>query len=197
MKIDDIKKELHGYFIYRNRREYYLGFKDGADYELVTNNVKYSTLTDVVEITPMAYLLRQINNQLLDPKTYVTDLTTVIPVIDFEVFTDYDNRNNEIDKHKQLLEHIKGSKSIFGKKKDFKLIYVKEHNFLDHTNEQVGYYVIKDNAVVPIDAALIDNVDNAVEVENLQDIKKALQDDLVNQYSENYKEQCRKWDSLN
>ena len=197
MKIDEIKKELGSYFIYRNRTEYKLGCKNGADYELITENVIYQSFTDKHELTPIRYLLMQINNQLLEPKTYVTDLSDVIPVIDFEVFTNYDNRNNEIDKHKQLLEHIKGSKSIFGKKKDFKLIYVKEHNFLDHTNEQVGYYVIKDNAVVPIDAALIDNVDNAVEVENLQDIKKALQDDLVNQYSENYKEQCRKWDSLN
>ena len=197
MQLDDIKKELQGYFIYKNKAEYILALRNGNGFELMTERVKYSTITDVYEITPIRYLLMQINNQLIDPKLYVTDITTVIPLIDFEVFTDYDNRNNEITRYKELLEHIQESKSIFGRKKDFKLIYVKSHNFLDNEREQIGYYVIKENNVVPIDAALIDNTNNAVQVENLQDVKKALQDDLENQYDENYKEQCRKWDSLN
>ena len=139
----------------------------------------------------------QINNQLLDPLTYVNDLSEVLPVLDFEVFTDYDNRNQDIEKHKQLLDTIKESKSIFGRKKDFKLIYIKKHNFLDSNQEQIGYYVIKENKALPINAGLLDNIEDAVEVENLADLQNALTDDLENQYTEKYKEQCRIWDSLN
>ena len=197
MKIDEIKEELKGYFIYRNRTEYELGVKEGSGYRLITDNVKYNSFTNNYELTPIRYLLMQINHQLLNPESHITELSTVIPIVDFEVFTNYDNRNAEIERNKQLLEHIKGSKSIFGKKKDFKLIYVENHNFLDIEREQIGYYVIKDNEVVPIDSALLDNVDNAVKIDNLQDVKKALKDDLNNQYSEIYKEECRKWDSLN
>ena len=63
----------------------------------------------------------------------------------------------------------------------------------------MGYYVIKDNDVVPIDSALLedDYIKNAVEVKNLDSLKKALKDDLINQYTEKYKEEIRKWQSLN
>ena len=197
MKLNDIKQQLKGYFIYKNKQDYELGFKDGADFELITDNINYTSFKDQYKLTPIRYLLMQINNQLLDPKVYVTDLADVIPIIDFEVFQLYDNRSDEINRHKELLNQIQESKSIFGKKRDFKLIYVKSHNYLDRSREQVGYYVIKDSVPVPIDSALLDNVDNAVQVRSIQELKKALKDDLINQYFENYKEECRKWDNLN
>ena len=197
MKLDDIKKELKGYFIYKNRTEYKLGFKEDNDFRLITDNITYKTFTDKFEVSPIRYLLMQINNNILDPLTYVTDLSDVLEVIDFEIFQLYDNRNREIEMHQELLNQIQGSKSIFGRKKDFKLIYIKSHNFLDNNAEQIGYYVIKDGDVVPIDSALLDNTNNAVEVNNLQDVKRALKDDLKNQYIEIYREQCSKWDSLN
>ena len=197
MKIEDIKHELKGYFIYKNNNEYTLGLKEDKDFKLITDEIEYRTLTDKYLITPIRYLIMQINNQLLDPLTYVNDLSEVLPVIDFSIFTAYDNRNKEIEKHKQLLNTIKESKSIFGRKKDFKLIYIKKHNFLDNNKEQIGYYVIKDNKAVPIDAELLENKSDAVEVTNLSDLQNALTDDLENGYLEKYKEECSKWDSLN
>ena len=197
MKLNDIKAELKGYFIHKNRTYYDLAIKDGENFKLITDNIQYSTLSEQFEITPIRYLIMQINNQLLDPQVHITDLADVLPVIDFEVFELYDNRNKEIDRHKELLESIKGSKSIFGKKKDFKLIYITTHNYLDHHREQKGYYVIKDKEVVPIDSALLDNVDNAVQVADLQELKKALKDDFMNLHFEKYNEECSKWDSLN
>ena len=196
MKLDEIKAELKGYFIYKNNREYELGVKTDNDFRLLTENIQYLSFKDRLELTPIRYLLIQINNNLIDPTTYISDLSYVLPVIDFQVFQDYDNRNAEIEKHRELLNQIQDSKSIFGKKK-FKLVYVKSHNFLDNSREQVGYYVIKDGEVVHIDSALLDNTDNAVEVKNLDTLKNALKDDLINQYDENYKEECMKWDSLN
>lgn len=197
MKLNEIKQELQGYFIHKDKANYDLAIKDGEDFKLITDNIQYSTLTDQFEITPIRYLIMQINNQLLNPQVYITDLAEVIPVIDFEVFTLYDNRNKEIERHKELLESIKESKSIFGKKKDFKLIYITTHNYLDHHREQKGYYVIKDNEVVPIDSALLDNVNNAVQVDDLQELKKALKDDFMNLHFEKYNEECSKWESLN
>ena len=198
MKLDEIKAELKGYFIYKNNREYELGVKTDNNFRLLTENIQYLSFKDRLDLTPIRYLLMQVNNNLLDPQTYISDLSYVLPVIDFQVFKEYDNRNAEIEKHRELLNQIQESKSIFGRKKDFKLIYVKSHNHLLADNDtQIGYYVIKDNDVVSIDSALLDNTDNAVEVKNLDTLRNALKDDLINQYAENYKEECRKWDSLN
>lgn len=199
MKLDEIKQELKGYFIYKDKGVYELGLKQGRNYRLITDNIDYLSFKDKFTLTPIRYLLMQINQQLLDPLTYVNDLSDVIPVIDFSIFQEYDNRELEIDNHRELLNQIIESRSIFNRKKDFKLVYVKSHNYLLQDREQVGYYVIKDNDVVPIDSALLedDYIKNAVEVKNLDSLKKALKDDLINQYTEKYKEEIRKWESLN
>ena len=199
MKLDEIKQELKGYFIYRNKQDYELGLRQGNDFRLITDNVEYLSFKDRFNLTPIRYLLMQVNQQLLDPLHYVNDLSDIIPVIDFNIFNEYDNRNAEIEEHKELLNQIVESRSIFNRKKDFKLVYVKSHNHLLQDKEQVGYYVIKDNDVVPIDSALLedDYISNAVEVKNLDSLKKALKDDLINQYFESYKEEIRKWESLN
>ena len=199
MKLDEIKQELKGYFIYKDKGVYELGLKQGRNYRLITDNIDYLSFKDKFTLTPIRYLLMQINQQLLDPLTYVNDLSEVIPVIDFSIFQEYDNRELEIDNHRELLNQIIESRSIFNRKKDFKLVYVKSHNHLLQDREQVGYYVIKDNDVVPIDSALLedDYISNAVEVKNLDSLKKALKDDLINQYTEKYKEEIRKWESLN
>ena len=192
MNLEEIKHELKGYFLYRINHSRQLALKTGNDFNVITGEIEYRTLTDNFKLTPIRYLIMQVNNQLLDPLAYVTDLSEVLPVIDFEVFINYDNRNNEIEKHKQLLETIKESKSIFGKKKDFKLIYIKSKR-----EKSADYYVIKEKKVVPIDSNLIDTTENAVEVTNIRDVENALKDDFVNGYTEKYKEECMKWDSLN
>ena len=197
MKLNEIKQALNGYFIYKNKQDYELGFKEGKDFKLIKNNVNYLSFKERFTLTPIRYLLVQVNNNLLDPLTYVDDLADVIPVIDFDVFTQYDDRDNEIKQHTDLLTEIQQSKSIFGRKKDFKLIYVKTHNYLDDNKEQIGYYVIKDSKVVPVDADLLDDTAEAVEVKHLQSLKNALKDSLVNEYTEKYEQECRKWDSLN
>ena len=199
MKLDEIKQELKGYFIYRNKQDYELGLRQGNDFRLITDNIKYLSFKDMFDLTPIRYLLMQVNHQLLDPLHYVNDLSDIIPVIDFNIFNEYDNRNAEIEEHKELLNQIVESRSIFNRKKDFKLVYVKSHNHLLQDKEQVGYYVIKDNDVVPIDSALLedDYISNAIEVKNLELLRKALKDDLINQYFESYKEEIRKWESLN
>lgn len=195
MQIEDIKAELKGYFIHREDRIRTLAFKQGNDFKLLTDNVTYKTITEQVEVTPMQYLLIQINNQLLNPAIVVTELTDVIELIDFNIFNQYDKRELEIKKHKAILEKIRSSKSIFGRKKDFKLIYVELKDII--AKGERHYYVIKDDDAVAIDSALLDDVGNAVEVENIDDVRKALKDDFVNLYSEKYNEECRKWESLN
>ena len=183
MKIEEIKTELKGYFIYKNKGTYELGVKKGKDFELMTNNINIISFNDKFEVTPIRYLLMQINQNILDPSIYVSDLSEVLPLIDFQVFRLYDKRNEEIEKHKALLKKIQESKSIFGKKKDFKLISVTSHNFLDSTKDQKGYYVIKDSEVVPIETTLLDDVSKAIEINHLQDLRNALKDDLKNQHS--------------
>ena len=199
MKLDEIKQELKGYFIYRNKQDYELAFRQGNDFKILDKNIDYLSFKDKFTLTPIRYLLMQVNHQLLDPLHYVNDLSDVIPVIDFNIFYEYDNREQEINNHKEIINQIIESKSIFNRKKDFKLVYVKSHNHLLQDREKVGYYIVKDNDVVPIDSALLDEdyISNAVEVKNLDSLKKALKDDLINQYTEKYKEEQSKWYSLN
>lgn len=199
MELDEIKQELKGYFIYKNKQDYELGLRQGKDYRLITDNINYLSFKDRFTLTPIRYLLMQINHQILNPELYVDDLSDVIPVIDFNIFQEYDNRELEINQHKEIMNQIVESRSIFNRKKDFKLVYVESHNHLLQDSKQVGYYIIKDSEIVPIDSALLedDYMDNAVEVKNIDSLKKALKDDLINQYTEIYKEELSKWDSLN
>ena len=199
MKLDEIKQELKGYFIYRNKQDYELAFRQGNDFKILDKNIDYLSFKDRFTLTPIRYLLMQVNNQLLDPLHYVDDLSEVIPVIDFNIFYEYDNREQEINNHKEIINQIVESRSIFNRKKDFKLVYVKSHNHLLQDKEQVGYYIIKNKEVVPIDSALLDDdyISNAVEVDNIDSLKKALKDDLINQYTEKMKEEQSKWYSLN
>ena len=195
MQIEDIKAELKGYFIHKQDRHRNLAFKKGNGFELITEPVTYNTITDKMELPPMRYLLIQINNQLLNPAMVITDLTEVLELIDFNIFNQYDQRELEINKYKSILNKIHSGKSIFGRKKDFKLIYVESKGII--AKGERNYYVIKDNDAVAINSALLDDVSNAVEVDNIDDVRKALTDDFVNLYSEKYKEECRKWESLN
>lgn len=195
MKLEDIKAELKGYFIHRKDRTRELALKQNEDFKLITKEIEYPTLTGKVTLTPMKYFLMQINQQLLDPTIVVTDLTEVLELIDFNVFEDYDKRESEIKKHKAILDKIQNSKSIFGRKKDFKLIYTESKGIISKGERR--YYVIKNAEAVPIDSALLDDTTNAVEVSNIDVVKNALKDDFENLYFEKYKEQCRKWDSLN
>lgn len=198
MKLDEIKRELKGYFLYKKQGEFKLGIRHGDDFELIVEDIYYLSFKERFKLTPIRYLLMQVNHHLLDPTCYVADIRDVLPVIDFNIFSEYDHRELEIEQHQELLDKITSSKSIFNRKKDFKLVYVVNHNHLLRAEEQIGYYVIKGNDVVPIESALLDEVtvNNAIEVTDLQMLEKALTDDMINQYTENYKEVCRKWDSL-
>ena len=118
MKLDEIKQDLKGYFIYRNKQEYELGYRQGNDFKILDKNIDYLSFKDRFSLTPIRYLLMQVNHQLLDPLTYVNDLSEVIPVIDFNIFNEYNNRNKEINNHIELLNQISESKSIFSRKKD-------------------------------------------------------------------------------
>lgn len=198
MNLNEIKEELKGYFIYKNGRDYELAIKEGADFQLITNNINYLGFKETFTLSPIRYLLLQCNNQLLDPCNYINDLSEVVPVIDFQVFHDYDNRAKQIDIYKKLLNQITGSKSIFNRKKDFKLIYVKSHNHLLQEDDQVGYYVIKENEVIPINEGLLDKdyISNAVEVKEIDLIRKALKDDLKNEYEPAYLREVKKYQDI-
>lgn len=197
MKLSEIREQLRkdGFFIYRKGTLYVLGQRTGDDYKLFTDNIPYLSLKERLELSPVRYLLLQCQQQLLDPTETITDLSSVIPKIDFGVFEDYDARNNEIERHKALIDKITKSKSIFGRKK-FKLVKVEKHNHMLQDDEQINYYVIKDNEVVPIDETLLDNPEDAVKVRYISDLRKALKDDFVNQYQEFYDKEVAKWVSL-
>ncbi len=195
MKLEEIKQELKGYFIYRYGRGQTLALRDNDNFKLFTEEIEYRTIKEQYELSPMYYLVMQINNQLLDPTIHIKELSEVLPIIDFKVFDDYDNRNLEIENHKQLLNQIKESKSIFGRKKDFKLIFT-EKNVLNSNQKEKNYFVIKDNEVVPIDKSLIDDVKNAIGVISLNEVKKALKEDFTNIYENNYQRELNKWNSL-
>lgn len=196
MKLEEIKQELKGYFIYRYGRGQTLALRDNDNFKLFTNEIEYQTIKEKYRLSPMYYLVIQINNQLLDPTIHIKELSEVLPIIDFKVFDDYDSRNLEIENHKQLLNQIKESKSIFGRKKDFKLIYVKKPKSNIYSDTPIDYYVIKDNEVVPIDKSLIDDVKNAIGVISLDEVKKALKEDFTNRYDNKYKRELDKWNSL-
>ena len=195
MKLEEIKQELKGYFIYRYGRGQTLALRDNDNFKLFTDEIEYQTIKEKYRLSPMYYLVIQINNQLLDPTIHIKELSEVLPIIDFKVFDYYDSRNLEIENHKQLLNQIKESKSIFGRKKDFKLIFT-EKNVLNSNQKEKNYFVIKDNEVVPIDKSLIDDVKNAIGVISLNEVKKALKEDFTNIYENNYQRELNKWNSL-
>ena len=198
MKLNEIQEELKGYFIFKNGTEHELAKRTDEDIQLLTDNITILDGKEKIAVTPLRYLLMQVNQQLLDPTTYVKDLREVIPIIDFKIFEDYDQRNIEIERHKALLEEITGSKSIFNRKKNYKLVYIKSHNHLVLDKEQVGYYIVKDNNVVPVSSELLEEADmeTAVQIHSVDTLRNALKDDMENQYTEIYNEELRKWESL-
>ena len=46
MKLDEIKEELKGYFIYKNGREYELGVRTDKDFRLLAENIQYLSFKD-------------------------------------------------------------------------------------------------------------------------------------------------------
>ena len=193
MKLNDIEKELNGYFIYRESHQRELALKQGENYELITKEIPFYQMNfkETYLLKPLEYLRMQINSNILDPTTFVKNVDEVLPIVDFNIFHRYDKRADEIKQHKALIEKIQGSKSIFGKRKDYKLIFVAGSGLSEDK-----YFVVKESDVVPVDVALIDDKTDAVEVENISEVKRALQDTFENEYSEKYKQEVEKWNSI-
>ena len=60
MKLDDISKELKGYFIFRENHSGELAFKtDENDFTLITKEMPYRNFKDTYYLRPLEYLRMQ------------------------------------------------------------------------------------------------------------------------------------------
>ena len=179
MELDEMKRKLlkDGIFLYRTDYYYELAKKTGnKSYEKITTVVDYSTLDGrKYKLSAKKLLLRRINNQILDG--YVERLEDIIPVIDFDNFYHYDRRNREIKKHKEILRKIQGV--------DFLAV---EKQF------STKYYMIKNNNITLISESLVDG--EVIFVDNIREIKEALNESFENEYTERYNREVEKWESL-
>ena len=126
-------------------------------------------------------------------------LKDALPLIDMDVFEAYDKRESEIEARKEALDEIKESKTIFGRKKSNKLIYVENHNYLSNSPKtEKGYYLLKNKELIPIEEKALEKseMDSAVRVTYKDVLEKALKDDFKNQFEEAYNEQIAIWESV-
>lgn len=106
-----------------------------------------------------------------------------ITTIDFSIIRKYNKRELEIKSHKALLKDIQDNGSD-----------------LIVTFNRVGertYYKIKDDEAIEIHPSLVDsNLNDALQVEFISDVRKSLKDDFKNKYESDYLTAKELWDKV-
>ena len=190
MNIDTIKAELDGYFINRVSQP---GIKasetlckkiNNADYE-VCNNVE--TPNGIVSAYDL--LLTQVNNQILDPTTSICRLSKILPVIDGSIFDKYFQREKIIEKHITWCDCIERDEYEY-----------QDGKYLCKTKKPKGfkYWLVDGDKLTEIPGEILDESqkENCKRIRYPKLLLKALQDDLCNEFEEQYEEEVKKYQNI-
>ena len=169
-----------------------------------TSANSYNAFADVVVngigMSGLEYFIGQLNNNVVNPAIGYDEIRTCLQVIRLDVFRQYDNRQADINHYKKILDQLDNSKfKLFGKSNN--LVTGTKYMRNDETGRNgyvEAYFNIIDKELVYIDERQLSDRDKkkALEFKRLDVVEMALQDNLINQYTEKYNEECRKWDSL-
>ena len=149
------------------------------------------------KITAIEHFITQLNNNLVNPGVTFTDIIDCIPVINMDIIQKYDKRQIEIEQYQKIMDDLNNSKfKLFGKSNN--LVYGTKYMLNNQTGKYDyinAYFNIIDNELVFIDERQLSDKDKKKAL-NIEAVEKALKDSLINEYSEFYNEQCRKWNNL-
>ena len=190
MEIDTIKHQLNGYFI--NRMEY-----DGDQvFETLCKKIdgdKYETLDNVMtpsgEISASDLLLRQINNQILNPSVCICSLKEILPVINGRLWEVYENREKEIEKHINCCSAVETDDNEFIKGK-YIVKWKRPRGF--------AFGIVDGNKLTEIDGDIFDDQQrkSAVRIKYPKLLIKALKDDLLNHFEDEYLREIKKYNDI-
>ena len=190
MNIEDIKSQLTGYFINRISHN---GEKvsenlckkiDGNDYEVLRPVNTPNGLLSAYDL-----LLTQVNNQLLDPSVSICYLSEILPVINGNIFETYKQREKTIEKHISWCDCVESEENEYS---DGKFIVKKKQpkGFI--------YFIVDGDKLTEIPGDLLDDnqKENAVRISYPKLLRKALSDDLNNEFEPSYLAEVSKYKSI-
>ena len=188
---------MDGLFILKSKYENTPAIKTGKNsYQLINGEFEvYDIINKKKQVlSAFDYLVYQLNQRrpLLHPQLKsIEDLN--VPVIDFDVFRNYDERQAEIDTNTKLQKDF--DKANFKILNNTKLIVVKSNTF-NCPNE---IYIAKNGKF-----SRAEDILEPKELKKAKDfskytltqLQKRLEDNLVNQFSDEYEKAVELWESL-
>ena len=190
MNIDTIKKELDGYFINRVSQP---GIKASETLCKKINNKDYIVLDNVETpnglISAYDNCLNQVNNQLIQPELSICRLSKILPVIEGSVFDKYNQREKIIEKHISWCDCIERDEYEYQDGKY--IVKVKKP-------KGFSYFIVDGENLTEINELLLDEKqkENCKRIKYPKLLKKALADDLCNEFEEQYEEQVEKYQNI-
>lgn len=190
MNIDTIKKELDGYFINKVTHN---GMKVSENLCKKVNNAEYIVLDNVETpnglISAYQHCLNQVNANLLNPELSICRLSQILPVIDGTVFEHYRMREKTIEKHISWCDCIERDEYEYQDGKY--IVKVKKP-------KGFSYFIVDGENLTEINELLLDEKqkENCKRIKYPKLLKKALADDLCNEFEEQYKEQVKKYQNI-
>lgn len=188
---------MDGLFILKSKYDNVPAIKTGKDsYQLINGEFEVNDVINKKKtvLSAFDYLVWQLNARrpLLEPQLKsIEDLN--VPVIDFDIFSKYDEREAEIKTNTQLQKDFK--KSNFKLLSNAKLVMVKSEAF----NSPNEVYIVRND--------LFTRAENILEVKELNkakdfsdysltQLRNRLSDNLVNEYANAYEEAVKLWENL-
>ena len=188
---------MNGLFIFKSKYENVPAIKIGKDsYQLIDGEFEVYDIINKKKtvLSAFDYLVWQLNQRrpLLEPQLKsIEDLN--VPVIDFDIFSKYDEREAEIQTNTQVQKDYE--KANFKILSNTKLVVVKSNTF-NCPNE---VYIEKDGNFSRAEKILdVKELNKARDFSNysLTQLRKRLADDLINEYADVYEEAVKRWESL-
>lgn len=126
------------------------------------------------------------------------NLTVTFPSIALSVFSNYENREESIAAHIELLEDIKESGKKLFNNKNWRLIKLEKHHKIENETIQYLIYDVSLKEYNPIKKQFLNDKDlkSAFEVKNIIVLNKLNNDNLKNRYESQYKNEVEKFDAI-
>ena len=190
MNIDTIKKELDGYFINKVSHN---GMKVSENLCKKIDNAEYIVLDNVETpnglISAYQHCLNQVNANLLNPELSICRLSQILPVIDGTIFEHYRMREKTIEKHISWCDCVERDEYEY-----------QQGKYLCKTKKPKGfkYWLVDGDKITEIPGEILEETqkENAKRIKYPKLLLKALQDDLINEFEEQYKEQVKKYQNI-